>query len=84
MLKHILVKCEGTVNHFGLKCKRQNKRETSALGASYRYTIVIGVPHHFILNFLPAFKRFVNQDLRCVSKGLGNQRDHFLSIIGKT
>lgn len=60
MGKQILVKCEGTVNHFGLKCKHQNKR---TLGASYRYAIVIGVPHHFILNFLPAFKRFVNQDL---------------------
>ncbi len=64
-------------------CICQYKMEITALGASYRNTIVIGVSHHFILNFLPAFKWFVNQDLWCVGKGLGDQCDHLLSVISK-
>ncbi len=34
-----------------------------------RDTVVITVAHHFILNFLPSFERFLNKDLRREREG---------------
>ena len=46
--------------------------------------VVCSVSDNFVLDFLPAFERLLNEDLGTQTEGLGGQVTEFVLVVGET